>query len=108
MLMESEGGSAVGTTAGESLPRVIVRSLTDPLFSSAAMSGNLTDLCRHTSCIVLSRGRVLESATAPRPLMIVTARGGRETFVVGRRKMAVGDDTFLIVNEGRLHSSSIR
>jgi AraC family transcriptional regulator len=108
MLMESEGGSAVGTTAGESLPRVIVRSLTDPLFSSTAMSGNLTDLCRNTSCIVLSRGRVLESAVAPRPLMIVTARGGRETFVVGRRKMAVGDDTFLIVNEGRLHSSSIR
>lgn len=106
--MESECGSAVAIAASESEPRVVVRSLTDPLFSSAAMSGHLTDLCRHASCIVLSRGRALESVTAPRPLMIATARGGRETFMVGRRNMAVSDDTFLVVNEGRAHSSMIR
>lgn len=108
MLMESELGASIASAAGDAPPRVIVRSLTDPLFSSAAMSGSLTDLCRTTSCIVLSQGRVLESAAAPRPLMIVTSRGGREMFTVGRRKMAVSDDSFLVVNEGRAHSSTVR
>jgi len=108
MLMESEGGAALVATAGERPPRVIIRSLTDPLFSSAALSGPLTDQCRNASCIVLSQGRVLETALAARPLMIVAARGGRDVFTVGRRRMAVGDDTFLIVNEGRAHSSAIR
>ena len=108
MLMESEAGSSVATLAGELSPRVTVRSLTEPLFSSAAMSGSLTELCRHTSCIVMAQGRVLETAMATRPLMIATARAGRDTFTVGRRKMAVTDDTFLIVNEGRPHASAIR
>src|SRR6185369_13248137 len=105
MLMEAEGGSAVAATTGESSPRVMLGSLADPLFTNAAMSGSLAELCRHTSCIVLSRGRAMETAMAPRPLMLATARGGRELYAIGRRRMAVGDDTFLIVNEGREHSS---
>jgi AraC-like DNA-binding protein len=108
MLMEVDGGASVAAMAGESSQRVIVRSLSDPLFSSAMASAHLNDLCRHTSCIVLARGRALETAMAPRPLTIATVRGGVETYSSGRRKMAVNDDTFLILNEGKPHSSVLR
>jgi AraC family transcriptional regulator len=58
--------------------------------------------------IAITRTRHAERALAAGPLMLVSARGGRELYMLDRRRLMVDDDNFLVLNEGRAHASQIR
>jgi AraC family transcriptional regulator len=62
----------------------------------------------HENCIVW--GRVLRADFVPhaQPLSIRAAWGGTEHCHVGGRTVGVDDDTFLILNRGRMYSTRIR
>jgi AraC family transcriptional regulator len=87
---------------------VILRCLPDTSPAGAMMSARLETICQRDSCIVFARTRHAECPAAERPLMLVTARGGRETYTLERRRLAVDDDNFLMLNAGRAHASLIQ
>jgi AraC family transcriptional regulator len=87
---------------------VILRGAPDDSSPGAPTAAQIEAICRRDSCIVITRARQAEQPAAARPLMIATARGGREWFTLDRRRLAVDDDNFLLVNEGRTQASLIR
>jgi len=87
---------------------VILRGLAADSLTGASMSARLETICQRDNCIVIARTRQAESATAARPLMLAAARGGRESYTLEHRRLAVDDDNFLLLNDGRAHASLIR
>lgn len=62
----------------------------------------------HESCIVCATSRYAEYQAIPQRLSIKVARGGRERYFVDNRVIAVDDDSFLILNDGRTYGSLIQ
>jgi AraC-like DNA-binding protein len=60
------------------------------------------------SCIIWLRTRHLEFGPLPHPLSIRCVWGGTEYCRLRERTVAVDDDSFLIVNHGRIYSTTIR
>jgi AraC family transcriptional regulator len=87
---------------------VILRGLADDSLPNAPTAARIDAICQRDNCIVITRARHADDAPAPRPLMLASARGGREWYTLERRRLAVDDDNFLVVNEGRPHASLIR
>jgi len=87
---------------------VILRGAPDASSPGAPTAARIDAICERDSCILITRARHAEHSTAEWPLMIATARGGREWFALERRRLAVDDDNFLVVNAGRPQAAVIR
>jgi len=87
---------------------VILRGAPDESAPGAPTAARVSAICARDSCILITRARHAEQPSAAWPLMVATARGGREWFTLERRRLAVDDDNFLVVNEGRPQASLIR
>src|SRR5262245_28820535 len=59
------------------------------------------------NCIILGHTRFAEYPQFTQRLSIKTARGGAERYYIDRRTVAVDDDNFLILNDGRTYASLI-
>src|SRR4051794_4578535 len=60
------------------------------------------------NCVIGARTPKVLYPPFEQRLSIKAAWGGRESYFIDNRCMAVDDDTFLILNDGRTYSSSIR
>jgi AraC family transcriptional regulator len=60
------------------------------------------------NCIIAARTRKAEYPTYQQRLSIKTAWGGRENYHVDGRRIAVDDETYVILNEGRTYASTLR
>lgn len=60
------------------------------------------------NAIVSGRSRHAEYASLTQTLSIKMARGGSETYEVGKRRLRVDDDSYLILNEGQTYSSVLQ
>jgi AraC-like DNA-binding protein len=60
------------------------------------------------NCLVFGRSRHAEYGQHTQRLSIKIASGGRERYFVGARSIAVDDDNYLILNDGRTYGSLIR
>ncbi len=58
--------------------------------------------------VVTGRSRYAEYAPLTQALSIKAAWNGTETYVVGKRRLSVDDDSYLILNEGRTYSSVLQ
>ena len=87
---------------------VILRGAPDASSPGAPTAARIGAICERDSCILITRARQAEQPSAQLPLMVATARGGREWFTLEHRRLAVDDDNFLVVNEGRPHAAVIR
>lgn len=61
----------------------------------------------HESAVISARTRLVEYPEYRQLLSIKAARGGTENYFVDGRRVAVDDDTYLILNHGRSYSSRI-
>jgi AraC-like DNA-binding protein len=84
------------------------------LHSPAGPSLHNADFCRgfhskwgHENCIILRRARTAEFGPHLHSLSIRAAWGGAEHCHVNGRTIAVDDDNYLVLNHGRLYSTSI-
>ena len=59
------------------------------------------------NCIISARTRRCEYPQFRQRLSIKAAWGGREDYLVDHRRVAVDDDSFLIMNEGRSYGSEV-
>lgn len=59
------------------------------------------------NCLILARTRFAEYSRFTQRLSIKIASGGRERYFLEGRSIAVDDDNYLILNEGRSYSSLI-
>jgi AraC family transcriptional regulator len=87
---------------------VILRTLPGNVLATAPSDASLELICQRRNCIVLTRARHAECPPAARPLMLAAARGGRESYLLDRRRISVDEDNFLLLNAGRVHASLIR
>jgi len=87
---------------------VILRTLPGNGLATAPGDASLESICQRHNCIVLTRARHAECPPAARPLMLAAARGGRESYLLDRRRISVDEDNFLLLNAGRVHASLIR
>src|SRR5215472_16859717 len=62
----------------------------------------------HENCIISARTRDAEYPLYQPRLSIKTAWGGCENYFVDGRRVAVDDDTFMILNDGRTYGSELR
>ena len=60
------------------------------------------------NAIICGRSRHVEYAPHKQTLSIKLAWGGSETYFVGKRRLTVDDDQYLILNEGRTYSSVLQ
>ena len=59
------------------------------------------------NCIVSGTSRHAEYGLFQQTLSIKCVAHGSEIYFVDRRRVAVSDDTFLVLNEGRVYASSL-
>ena len=59
------------------------------------------------NCLILGRARHAEYASFTQRLSIKMASGGRERYFIDGRSIAVDDDSYLILNDGRTYGSLI-
>jgi AraC family transcriptional regulator len=58
-------------------------------------------------CLILARTQLAEYEAFTQRLSIKMAAGGRERYFVDGRTLAVDDDSYLVLNDGRTYGSSI-
>lgn len=85
------------------------------LRSSPVLSSSNVEFCNRfrsrwgrENCIIWGRARQAEFGPCAHTLSIRMAVGGAEHCRVNGRTIAVDDDSFLILNDGRVYSTSIR
>jgi AraC family transcriptional regulator len=59
------------------------------------------------NCVILARTAHAEYGRFKQTLSIKMSRAGREDYFVDNRRLAVEDDNYLVLNEGRTYSSAI-
>ncbi len=60
------------------------------------------------NCVIAARVRSAEYPDRQQRLSIKAAWGGQEEYFLDGRRIAVDDETFLILNDGRIYSSALR
>src|SRR5260221_11086673 len=60
------------------------------------------------NCIIAARARSADYAAFEQRLSIKAAWGGSEDYFVDHRRVAVDDESFLILNDARTYASSLR
>ncbi|HSN71246.1 MAG TPA: hypothetical protein VLT59_07045, partial [Steroidobacteraceae bacterium] len=85
---------------------LVLSSLPD--LSERVARGRFADQLRGESAIVFGITREATSAAGEGPLSLRAALGGREEVLVGRSRLVVDDDVFLVLNRGTLHATRIR
>jgi AraC family transcriptional regulator len=87
---------------------LLLRSLPDLVASEADSQESLRAKCARESCIIWGRARRAEFGPYPELLSIRAVWGGTQYCHFNGRTIAVDDDNFLILNHGRIYSTSIR
>jgi AraC family transcriptional regulator len=87
---------------------MLLRSLPEPDFARRRTSRLDSFEVGHENCVVWRRALRADFVPHVRSLSIRAAWGGTERCQVGRRTVGIDDDTFLILNQGRMYSTSIR
>jgi AraC family transcriptional regulator len=87
---------------------LLLRSLPDVSTNSPEFHESLRAKCERESCIMWGRARHAEFGPYPQTLSIRAVWGGTQYCHVNGRTVAVDDDSFLILNQGRVYSTSIR
>lgn len=87
---------------------MLLRSLSDHTFDKAELRPCDDLRWGRENCIMVRRTRRAELSACMHTLSIRAAWGGIEQCHVGNRDIGVDDDSFLILNHGRVYSSSIR
>ena len=87
---------------------MLLRSLSDHTFDKAELRPCDDLRWGRENCIMVRRTRRAELSACMHTLSIRAAWGGTEQCHVGNRDIGVDDDSFLILNHGRVYSSSIR
>jgi AraC-like DNA-binding protein len=59
------------------------------------------------NCVILARATRAEYGRYKQTLSVKMSLGGREDYFVDNRRLAVEDDNYLVLNEGRCYGSSI-
>ncbi len=59
------------------------------------------------NCVILAQAKRAEYSRYQQAFSIKMASGGSEEYFVERRRVAVDDDSYLVLNEGRIYGSSI-
>ena len=86
---------------------MLLRSLPDLKSSSAEFRRWFLSKWGYENCIVLGRSRHADFGPCTHTLSIRAAWGGVQHCQVGRRCIGVDDDSFLVLNHGRVYSTSI-
>ncbi|MGH6609139.1 MAG: helix-turn-helix transcriptional regulator [Burkholderiaceae bacterium] len=76
--------------------------------SNAAFRAHFYKCWGKENSIICGRSRFAEYAPHTQSLSIKLAWGGAETYVVGKRRVSVDDDSYLILNERQTYSSVLR
>jgi AraC family transcriptional regulator len=87
---------------------MLVRSLSDQSFESAEARLGGDPRWGRDNCIIVRRTRRAEFGPCMHTLSIRAAWGGTELCQIGSRGIGIDDDSFLILNHGRIYSTSIR
>jgi AraC family transcriptional regulator len=87
---------------------LLIRSLPDHATSDAESQESLRAKCGRDNCIIWGRARRAEFGPYPDTLSIRAVWGGTQYCHFNGRTIAVDDDSYLILNRGRLYSTSIR
>jgi AraC family transcriptional regulator len=74
---------------------------------SAAFRSDFYRRWGRENCVVCGLSRHAEYGMFQQTLSIKCVAQGSETYFVDRRRVAVSDDTFLVLNEGRVYASSL-
>ena len=84
------------------------RSLSDPAASNNGLHGSFLAKWGRENCILWGRARHAEFGPYAHSLSIRAVWGGSQHCHVGGRTISIDDDNFLILNQGRTCSTSIR
>lgn len=87
---------------------MLQRSLSDHMFDKAELRPGNDLRWGRENCIMVRRTRRAELSSCMHTLSIRAAWGGTELCHVGNRDVGIDDDSFLILNHGRVYSTSIR
>jgi AraC family transcriptional regulator len=87
---------------------LLLRSLQDSTAGNATLHSAYLAKGERENCILWSRARHADCAPATHPLSIRAVWGGAQNLHLGFRTVSVDDDTFLILNSGRVCATSIR
>ena len=87
---------------------LLLRSLPDLAPGDAELHESLRAKCGRHNCIIWGRTRRAEFGPYPETLSIRAVWGGTQYCHLSGRTVAVDDDSFLILNQGRIYSTSIR
>jgi AraC family transcriptional regulator len=87
---------------------LLLRSLPDLASSDAESQESLRAKCGRHNCIIWGRARRADFGPYPDRLSIRAVWGGTQYCHLNGRTIAVDDDCFLILNQGRIYSTSIR
>jgi AraC family transcriptional regulator len=87
---------------------LLIRSLPDLATTDVESQESLRTKCGRENCIIWGRARRADFGPYPATLSIRTVWGGTQHCHFDGRTIAVDDDSFLILNHGRIYSTSIR
>jgi AraC family transcriptional regulator len=87
---------------------LLLRSLPDLASSDSESQESLRAKCGRHNCIIWGRARRADFGPYPDTLSIRAVWGGTQYCHLNGRTIAVDDDSFLILNHGRVYSTSIR
>lgn len=87
---------------------LLLRSLPDLASGDTEFHDSLRAKSAQHNCIIWGRARRAEFGPYPETLSIRAVWNGTQLCHLGGRTVGVDDDSFLILNPGRIHSTSIR
>ena len=87
---------------------LLLRSLSDPAANNNGLHGSFLAKWGRENCILWGRARHAEFGPHIHSLSIRAVWGGAQYCQVDRRTVSIDDDNFLVLNHGRICSTSIR